>query len=78
MNKNNKEFKIKMKFDLTFKIIFIKMLKFLNIKKMKSFKTSCLIIMNCDLELTLLMLFKKCFNKNVFKNKMKKIKIILN
>ena len=78
MNKNDKKFKIKMKFNLTFKITFIKTSKSSNMRKMKSFKTSCLIIVSCDLKLTSLMFFKKHFNKNVSENKIKKIKITLN
>ena len=78
VNKNDRKFKIKIEFDLTLKIIFIKMLKSSDMKKMKSFKTLCSITVSCNLKLTSLILFKKCFNKNVFKNKMKKIKITLN
>ena len=66
-----------MKLSLTLKHISIKTLKLLNIKKMKLFKTSHSVMMSHDLELTSLMLFKKCFNENVFRNKIKKAKIML-
>ena len=44
-----------MKFNLTFKITFTQMLKSLNIKKIKSFKTLYLITVSYNLKLTLLM-----------------------
>ena len=66
-----------MKLSLTLKHTFIKTLKLSDIKKMKSFKTSCSATVNCNLKLTLLMLFKKHFNEDVFKNEIKKTKITL-
>ena len=77
-NKNNREFKIKTKFNLTFKHISIKTSELSDIRKMKSFKTSHLITVSHNLKLTSLVLFKKHFSKNALRNKMKKIKIMLN
>ena len=77
-NKNDRKFKIKIEFNLIFKHISIETLKLLNMRKMKLFKTSHSIMMSCDLKLTSSILFKKCFNENVFRNEIKKIKIMLN
>ena len=74
-NKNNRKFKIKTKFDLILKITSIRTLKSSDTEKMKLFKTSCLITVNHDLELTSSMLFRKHSSKDVSENKIKKTKI---